>query len=454
MHSYLFQKPKKTIINILFVFGLISLIMSVGAIGTIVVWRYSPETVSEISKIIPNFYGNEIQELRNQIKLALNEKEQYEYYKKLYKKLKNISALNIYYKDRQESAQWLIDFYSENNNKIEALNIAQKWRKDYPYDFMGKFSYLDLIVKLDDKVASLYVDELYQKNPDISEVKNRYIQYQLQKGDFNKALEASLTNNVIDLDMKFQIYYRENIKNFSAKQSVKYKINYNGHDQKYSLVLNKMFNNFQGVRVDIDSVTDGTVLSDTQLIINGRYVGIKYTNDLENNKHDGYSVAGQDPYFVFEIPEELQGYSGEVVINFSSKIVNPTKNIVFKEISQNNEWQIFLGTDKGFSENKSKHFTPKYIDDVFVWSGLVTSENSSKVRIDFPSFMGLKIKDFKLRLNNDSIYSKKDITFYHGVINTKEYLQIIGIDPHVIIDMKNSSDLNHMKIQVYLKGEE
>ncbi len=105
MKIFIFTKPKQTIINILFVIGLISLLISFLAIGTVVVWKYYPKTVDKIDKMIPDFYGDNIKELYKKAKKSKQDKERFKYFSKLYNELENISTLNKYYTYRQESAK-------------------------------------------------------------------------------------------------------------------------------------------------------------------------------------------------------------------------------------------------------------------------------------------------------------------------------------------------------------
>ena len=450
--TFIFKRPKRTIINILFIISLVSLFISFLATGTVILWKYYPKTVVKIDKIIPDFYGDNIRYLYKKAKESKIEEESFAYFSKLYNELEDISTLNKYYRYRQESAKWLIQYYQNQKKNNEALKIAKKWEQNYPYDFIGKFAYLDTLFNLDKNTSAAYIEKLFTKHQDIQEVKDKYITYLFKHNNYNKALKLSLKEDMLlQSKAKFKIFYRDSLKGFSEKQSVKYRENdYEFSQGVYSLEFNKKFNKLKGLRIDIDSIARGTIVSEVQVIINENKIDIANVNQLVNTEKRGYKVIGDDPYFIFTIPKQLQNYSGELNLSFTCKVSK--SNIVSSKVLQNNEWQFFVDSGKDFNAEDSIHFTLSKDSNRFISNIGVDFKSVSKIRLDFPLLKGLNIDDFKIILNDESLYTKKDIIFTNGIKRVEKYLLIEDNDPSVTIKLRKQLDIKNIKIQVIFNG--
>jgi len=451
MKIFIFNKPKQTIINILFIMGLVSLFVSILAIGTVVLWKYYPDTVNKIDKMIPDFYGDKIKSLYKKAKEEKDSSKKLEYFSELYDELEDVSTLNKYYTYRQESAKWLIDYYIKNDDKQKAFKIAKEWKKNYPYDFVGKFTYIDVSSLVDKNLSSTYMDELYKKHNDIREVVDKYMSYQLKDKEYNKALEAFRTAKFeLKNSVRFQIYYKDKTKSFSENQSVKYSdLDYTLKDNIYYLKFKTNFKSFNGIRVDIDTLPMGTFVSDVTLSINQDKIQIKNTNQLASSKN-GYEIIGDDPYFIFDILSKFTNYQGFLDIEFRCKIKR--NNVVEKQILQNSEWQLFFDKGNGFNEKDSSHFSLEKDNNQFVSNDNVDFQNVSKIRLDFPSLKGLKINDFKIIINQNLVLTKKNITQSNNVKINKS-LMITGIDPYIVINIDNQININDIRVDIDFNGD-
>jgi len=446
-----FYRPKYTIYNILFLIGLLSLFMSFLALGTVILWKYYPKTIDEIERLIPDLYGNNIKSLYKSAQESENKEEEFKNYFQLYSELENVSRLNKYYNYRRISAKYLISYYLVHKQNNKAFKIAEKWERNYPNDFDGKFVYIDVSSKIDRNISNTYIKNLYNKHSDIQEVKDLYVTYLLEHNDYNKALRVSKSNDILNQKYAdFQVFYIDNTKSFSGKQSIVYsKNNFNFSQGVYSLSLNKKFTNFKGLRIDIDSIANGTSISKISLTINRKKIDIENLNDLENIKDNQYKKIGIDPYFVFNIPKQFQNYSGILNISFSCEILRYNS---INKILQNGEWQFFANTGKGFNEKESIQFKLKN-GDKFTSNTIVDFKDSSNIRLDFPFIKGLYIDDFEIIINNDkTAYSKKDIISANGIKRTEKYLAIDNNDPFVIINLREKTDIKNLKIQVIFNG--
>ena len=186
-----FDKPKKTILNLLFFTGILSLIISIFAVLSLVIWTYFPGIVMQIDKQIPDYYGERIQSLYVQAENSTDTAQQYHYFSELYAALEDVSALNKYYSYRQEAAKFLINYYLQNNRVNHAMLIAEKWENNYAYDFTGKFIYARVLSLTDNNKAHEYYQQLYVKHKDIKDVREAYIHFLIDEKKYNLAIQKA-----------------------------------------------------------------------------------------------------------------------------------------------------------------------------------------------------------------------------------------------------------------------
>ncbi len=400
--------------------------------------------------MIPDFYGDHIKHLQLNAKKSTDSELKHKYYTELYEELKDVSVLNKYYSYRQESAKFLINYYIKNKAFDKAIRIAEKWEKEYPYDFVGKFEYIYLLSIVDKDKAIKYFKIFYDKYNDIPKVRDEYTTFLIKYKMYNLGLKIGQKDNVT-----FQVFYNDNSENFSADQSKRYKsINYKRVNSKYDIKLSRLFKNLKGLRFDMDNISVGTIILDLNVTANGNKLNeVLNIHSLHHLKKDdfGYKIDGNDPSFELNLPKRLKNYSGKLDILFSIKI--DTSNQELKSIINAPEWQIFSDTGNGFTIKESRNILLLKDNNKFSGNNRVDFTNVNRVRIDFPSLLSLKVNNFKLIINEKNIYDKKDIASYHNIENNKNNLEITGTDPFVIINL-NNKDVKNYKIEIIFNEEE
>jgi len=177
MQFFIKNKPKKTILNILYLLGIISILINILAISIFSLWRYYPNFISKIDRLTPVYYVYKIKGLQWICNNSPSDKLTYFFKRQLYEELKDISILHKFYAVRQEITNYLIDYNIKNKNIEQALKIAKDWEKRYPYDFLGKFKYIDVLYLVDVNQSFNYYKKLYKEHSDIKEVADGYKLY-------------------------------------------------------------------------------------------------------------------------------------------------------------------------------------------------------------------------------------------------------------------------------------
>ena len=430
-----FKKPKKTIINILIVISVISIIINLLALASYTLWSISPKTVSKIDSNIPDYYSEDINKLYSNFKNPKNKEEKIKYAHSLYEELKDISTLNKFYKYRQEVSKFLINYYKKSDISQSAI-ISKKWEQEHPHDFDAKFIYFDILTKTDSNETLNYIESLYTNYPDIKKVKTTFIDYLIDTKRYNKALYVEFENNDMFLDdIRFQIFYLDDTKNFSEQQSVDFRKPV--YDDIYHISFNKTFKSLNGIRVDIDSLMNGSIVSNVKLSINNIVTDISSINHLKKLQNDKYEIIGNDPFFIFDIPKELKNYSGDVKIDFFSNIEKSDK--VTSTILNN--WKLLL--DKNTLDIRLKKE-----DSSFVFVDDSNYTNISDIKLLLPPLEGLKIDNLYLKIN-DTLYNLKEI---QGISDINKTLVVSNKTPSIVIDTKEKIDINKISLKINFNG--
>ena len=177
MRIFFKNKPKKTVLNILYILGIISIFINILVLFTFILWRDYPNIVSKIDRVTPVYYVYKIKGLEFISNNSPFDKLTYFFKSQLYEELKEISILHKYYDVRQKTAIYLIDYNIKSKNLKKALKIAKDWETQYPYDFSGKFKYIEVLHLVDTNQSLQYYKNLYSKYSDIEEVEDGYKRY-------------------------------------------------------------------------------------------------------------------------------------------------------------------------------------------------------------------------------------------------------------------------------------
>lgn len=448
MKLFVFNKPKQTVINILFTIALMSLFISFLAIGTVVLWKYYPKTVSKIDKLIPNFYGDNIKDLYKKAKESEKENNRFIYFSKLYGELEDVSTLNKYYKYRQESANYLIDYYLKNGKKDKAFSIAEEWEQKYPYDFTAKFVYLNVLLVTNKMSAEKYISNLYNRYPDIQEVVQKKVSFLIESENINEAILIEMKNKDID-NISFQVFYIDEPKTvFNAKQSITFfKDAFEKNNDNYSLVFKHKFKKLKGLRFDVDNLSIGSIVKISNISIsldNKVYsASIKSANQMEQLDEKRFKINGGDPYFILELKNEILNFKGEVQVSFFTSIKKPS---ALNLLGNKSEWQLFYADSKVFSEKKSKKLSLSRLNNgLKVEYEFNNSVNMNYIRLDLPSIKNLKFRKISIILNDSDLLDEKNIEMLHSISNENGYI-VTGDDPYIVF--KNEKNINIKKIYI------
>lgn len=446
-----FDKPKKTILNLLFFTGILSLIISIFAVLSLVIWTYFPAIVMQIDKQIPDYYGERIQSLYVQAENSVDTAQQYYYFSELYEALEDVSVLNKYYSYRQKAAKFLINYYLQNNRVNQAMLIAEKWGKSYPYDFTGKFMYARVLSLTDNNKAHAYYQKLYLKHKDIKDVREAYIHFLMDEKKYNLAIQkAGYNQEFFQKHAFFQVFYNDNEPGFSQKQSLQYKnIKYDEVNKSYHIKLSRTFEKFKSIRLDIDKVQEGSWLSDINVSVrDGRFnelLDVHRIYDLKQYAEGVYSIEGDDPYFVFNLGDRLKNYAGKLDILFSLKIQGKSP---INKILQHPDWQLSFGKGQGFDKKEPFHLKLRENTNYFIANSNIAEKGVKRVRLAFPGLLNLRIDDIEIILNEKELLNKDNISLLHDIKIEKGQLVIIGSEPFVILEIKRNIDINKLTANI------
>jgi hypothetical protein len=448
------NKPKQLIQKTLLIVASISFLVSIIAISVFYIWFYYPKTIDDVDKNIPNYYQVKIDSLHAQAKNSKSANDKYSFYTKISDELKEITNLHKFYDLKTESNKFIIDYLVDNNQLDNAVIVAKEWQENYPYDFHAKYKYIEVLKKQDETQALNYLQILYNKHKDLQTVSSDYASLLLKLGHFDKALEVAINE---------KNYYRDNSKNnfrfyYIDKQHKAFSKNanivINAHKQKdnhYFVTLNKKFNAFAGLRLDIDRIKIGSRINNISLEINTPQIHLKnikidYLNHLEF-VNGYYKVTGRDPFFVFEIPKSILGSKEELEITAKLQIENKS-DITLNKITDNKNWRVSFSNSKEFEKKNSSHFELKRNSTSF-HAEINTQKNSYNfVKISLPHITNFKFNNLSLNINNTLKLSTKNIFKISDLKSTNEgEFLVTGLNPYIIYQIKDNLVFENINIK-------
>lgn len=336
----IWNKPKKTLLNVLTYAGIIFGIICLVVIATLLIWSSTPGLIKSFDKMIPNFHEFSFKRAYKSVKKTVSEEEKLIGFKKLYAKTRDLSPMEQSYKYKVISSEYLIYYYLDNNEVEKAFNIAQQWKDSNSFDFNAKFAYLKVLERKNNEMAMVLYEELYLQYPNLQEVTERYILYLIKNNMISRAVTIEdRFNAAYSLNrISFMLYYVEGKKtNFNAKQLVK--LNYKRNAKNYKIELSQDFNKLKDLRFDIDSALIGTKVSNMKISIskNGKvYENVKISSihSIKNLKNDAFTIGGKDPHVRVELPDAIKGSSGLINISMSFDVkeeINYTNDHLLKK---------------------------------------------------------------------------------------------------------------------------
>ena len=462
MKILILNKPKKTILNILYIFSLLMIAISIVAIVTLMLMREYPQHIESIDDSIPSFYEKKILSIYKKAKESPTELEQYKNFNLLYEELDNhISVMSKYYKKYREAQEFIINYLVKNNQLEKALELSKTYENEYPYDFFAKFQYAKVLGLADKLKARTYLEQLYKKHRDIFEVHNALQSFYLENGLIKEAIVMENENSLMNPVKTFTAYFVDQNKQhkqiilrdydsydyMSANGVVKYFINFQ-HDFKKLNGLRLDFDGFRmGQAFEVLSMTLGTKEQKYQDIKIDKFNHIIKIDDkrfvISNNDH-------LDPFLILSLPDDLHDYTGVVDLNASIVFQKPPGPM--DTFYNNNEWQFFYSESPDFKESKSKKLEFSLGSDNFLKanSRFDHAEKSQFVRLDIPSYDGLKFKNINILINDSTKLSESDVNQMHSIMKTNEGIVVKGNDPYLIYKLGKKETVNKISVRIDL----
>ena len=460
MKIFVLNKPKKTILNILYIFSLLMMLISFIAILTVYLFREYPQYIKN-GNLAPSFYAAKIEKIYKKAKESPTELEQFENFTLLYEELDyQNNSLNRFYPMYGEAVKFIIDYFIKNNQLQKALKLSERFENRYPYDFFARFQHSKVLTLIDKDKAKAYLEGLYKKHRDIPEVQNKLLSFYLENGLIKKAitLEKGISYSLQKLNMAFTAYFIDNNKDtFSDGQKLSLSSEFtetmDGAD--YFLTFQHDFMKFEGLRLDLDGLVDKQkfdVLSMSLGSMEQEYQDIKIArlNHIIKNDDNSFVSTGNDPYLVLSLPDDLRDYTG--VVDFNASIAVYKRLSILDELFKNKEWQFFYSKSKAFKESQSKRFELTSEPHAVLKADLRFdhSEKSQFIRLDIPSYGGLIIKNINILMNNSTKLSESEVNQMHSIIKTNEGYVVKGDDPYLIYKLGKKEMINKISVRIDL----
>ena len=459
MRIFILNKPKRTILNILYIFSLLMMVISLIAAITLLLWREYPQHIAMIDKVAPSFYRLTTKHIYKKAKKSTSEQEKYKNFSLLIERLDDhINNLNSNYTHYNEAVRFVINYYINNNELQKALVLSEKVEKKFPYDFYVKFKHSKVLALIDKNKAKTYLEQLYKKHSDIREVKKNLHSFLFKNGFINEAILMNKEVKPTKFSPNFTSYFIDgNQKYFNEKQKLRLNSDFieTQDGRNYSIAFQRDFTKFKGIRLDFDGFqVDEHQFKLLSMILRTdkkeyKDIKIKRLNDITKIHDNNYAISGPDPFIVLFHPDDLESYKGVVNLNTSIALRKPG---LMDKLTKNYEWQIFYSQSLAFSESQSKRFGLSFEPNNVLKADLNFdhSEKTKFIRFDLPSFDGLKIKSINVLVNNSSKISEREINKMHAIIKNKQGYAVIGRDPFIIYKLSSEETINRLLVRIQL----
>lgn len=458
------KKPQKYINHLIVYFSVLSLILSVCWLVLYHLWMHQPELVIKYGNKMPQKYLDHINELQTVAENSNHPTDQVKRWQDLLKALDGVSSIAVHYELYTQTLTNLIDHWQKNEQYDLAHEAAEKWQKDYPYDFNAKFKYHQLLKHKDHGSALKYSTKLYEQFSDLDVVIERYFSDLLTNGQFDEALQVArhqqqyFVNNTM---LKFVVYYKDkNYKNYHEDTKVHLPLTqYHISGQHYHVTMQRTFNQLKGLRLDIDQLKVNATIKNLSVSIkwqNKKYqnIGFKEKNHLKKIDLDSFLTTGSDPYFEIIVPEDMINTEQRIELIIDMDI-SYQQGFVINQLLAHKAWQVFYAQEHAFSENNSQKFQPTLLHDhgeyKIVSTMAIPKNTYQSVRVDFPEYQNFSAHSLRVFINDQESLSIKDIDHYRGVEKSrKNELIVKNNDPFVIFDLDSPTEIKQLHIEMIL----
>ena len=451
------NKPKKVIINIFVYLGKVFGTISFIALITIFAWIEYPKGIAIFDKAIPDFHEKSMKVIYKAANNVSNKTIKLIIFKKIYEDTKDLTPLERFYDYKKKSNEYLINYYLENNDSLEAIEIAEYWKKNNPYDFDAKFAYINALDTKDKNKALKYFEDLYTKYNNIQRVTEESIKYLIKNNQINNAVKVQdkFNDTYSQSKITFMLFYIADKKiNFNAKQIISLKHHKEKINNKtiYTIELDKEFKSLKGLRLDIDSALTGAKVSNLKVSIekdkviykNLKVVPMHSVNKFKNNS---FVISGDDPHVKMELPKEIKNESGKFKVYISLEIVDEM-HYVEEKFLNNPEWRILYDTGNSFNESEFHNISLTREDIEYSYKSNVSWANVQSVRLDLLSLIGLRMKDLSITINDKTKLDSTKVIDMHGLVLQNGEFIVSKEDPYLIIKLKEITDISSIKINM------
>ena len=472
----IWNKPKKFINETLKVVAIFLFLLTLLATLTLYVWNFKSALINELdNKLLVSYTDSFHKRLLKAINLNQEGEAEkaLEILYHLFDRVKSFGKVDRSYQFKLNVMQNIISINMSLKKYDEAIRMAKYWLDSDKKDMNAKITYLNAMSydrKNHDMVDKEF-SRLYEKFTYVDNLAKNYKKFIIRSNNmsrldnFNK-LYFQNNHTEPSSQLSFKMYYIDGVRNtYSEAHSFKVD-NIKNNEDEYVVHTKRKFNGLKSLRFDFDEISKEYEIEDFNIEIIGDKKNIKYKlhNLIENNsiteKYNGnFIIKGKDPYFSLNIPSGIKDYTGEMHIWASFKILERDFSESLDSLKNNHEWQVFYTSKNNeFAENNSKKIKFNLLNNDnrdYLWFSnvnLTGSDSISRLRLDFPSSIGLKIKNVLFDIETNEGYRKRlnltsRSTYMHNISNTSHNkLKITGKDPYMIVDLSKSLLIKKVKI--------
>ena len=434
------SKPKYVLNKIAVYFSLLSILVSVLAVSIYISWQGNAYVFTKLDQDLPDYYSENILNLVDKIKSPkIDAKSQFNNYKELKEALKGSTNLHKYNSLVNDVYIFLINKWLSDGNLKRAKKLASEWQNIYPNDFNAKFKYAEIIGLTDKKEMLDYYQVLYHKHKDIYLILSKYVDALLAFGEFERALfiaQEAKNNFINNTKPDMIIYFKDkNIKKFSYLGSRKItQQNIRVSQGVHHIQFNNKIESLSGIKLHINSLKLGSNIENILFSIktdSAVYQSLAHRPVKHIKRQAGkYLVVGKNPGVEFNLPKEIQGYSGPFEISIQLKLTD-NKYAILNKILHHPQWRYNFSQSMTFDQEKSQQafFEPK--EKRFVAHVGVPEQKQHFLRLHLPAYKNLTLSKFEVSFVDSILTSSHIIDMQDIEVAPNGMIKVIGTNPYI-----------------------
>jgi hypothetical protein len=247
------------------------------------------------------------------------------------------------------------------------------------------------------------------------------------------------------------IYFKDkNIKDFSYLGSRKIKEqNIRLSQGYYQIQFNNKIESLNGVKLHINRLKLDSIIENISFSIKTKtteYHSLSHKPVKHITPQAGkYLVTGNDPGFEFNLPKEVQGYSGPFEISIQLKLID-NKNAILNKILHHPHWRYTYSKDANFDHKKTQQafFDPQ--ENKFVSYFESPKQAMNYFRLYLPAYQNLTLNQFELSTDKFSltafdVQDKQDVE-----VMNNGFIKVTGDDPFIDFNLTDKIKENKFSI--------